>query len=66
MIQQGLTGADPGFFSVRGAPLRNGLAKKFTSQYKLIRANTKKKASTQEGPHHPPPRSAPVLVNKRN
>ena len=49
MIQQGLTGADPGFFSVGGAPLRNGLAKKFTSQYKLIRANTKKKASTQEG-----------------
>ena len=45
MIQQGLTGADPGFFSVRGAPLRNGVKKKI---HKPIQANTKKKASSQE------------------
>ena len=46
MIQQGLTGADPGFFSGGGAPLRNGVKKKI---HKPIQANTKKKASTQEG-----------------
>ena len=50
-------------FLRRGAPLRNDVTDRRGKQ--ILKANTKKKASSQgEGgahPLHPPPRSAPVL-----
>ena len=53
------TGADPGFFLVGGAPLRNDVTDRWGKQ--ILKVNTKK-ASSQGGggahPLHSPPRSA--------
>ena len=52
--------ADPGFFLGGGVPLRNDVTERGGKQ--ILKANTKKKASSQGGwgahPLHPPPRSA--------
>ena len=43
----GGTGADPGFFLGGGAPLGNGITDQWGK--KILKANTKKKASSQGG-----------------
>ena len=57
-------GADPGFLLGGGAPLRNDVTDRWGKQ--ILKANTKKKASSQGGAHplHPPPRSAPAIYGQ--